>query len=317
MKAPAMKAPAVMSAVSSTPANHSDDIAGPAARGSGTAVESRGVCFRYDDAQCCALADIDFSVREGEFVALLAANGSGKTTLLKLLVGLLRPQQGEVMLFDAPMRSVPARELYGQVGLVLQNPRDQLFCATVYEDVAYGPRNLGLSEAVVHERVSESLAAVGAASLGERAVHHLSFGEQKRAAIAGVLAMRPRLLLVDEPTAGLDPLGEAQVLDLLRRLNRDQGITVVLATHSVDLLPLHADRLCLLREGRVIRYGTPDEVFADFEAVHYAHLRLPHVAELARQLKCLDHLPIDGLPLTIADARQSLLALVRRGLDVA
>jgi cobalt/nickel transport system ATP-binding protein len=273
------------------------------------AVEARGVTFSYDGG-APALTEVNFTVRAGESVALLAANGSGKTTLLKVLVGLLQPQGGEIRLFGTGVQRRPAQELYGQVGLVLQNPRDQLFCAVVEEDVAYGPRNLGWSESIVQQRVTEALAAVGALALRQRAVHRLSFGEQKRVAIAGVLAMSPRLLLVDEPTAGLDPQGEMQVLGLLRRLNQAQGITVVLATHSVDLLPLFVDRLCLLREGRVHREGSVIEVFADVEAMAQAHLRLPHVAALIDQLKRLDGVPIDGFPLTVATARQSLLALL-------
>jgi cobalt/nickel transport system ATP-binding protein len=272
-------------------------------------VEVRGATFTYEDGTR-ALTDVDFDVRRGEFVALLAANGCGKTTLLKLLTGLLRPQRGDVRLFGRALARKGMGELHGQVGFVLQNPRDQLFCAVVEDDVAYGPRNLGWSEPVVQQRVADALDAVGATGLRSRPVHRLSFGEQKRVAIAGVLAMNPLLLLVDEPTAGLDPLGEREVLSLLRRLNQQQGITIVLATHAVDLLPLVADRLCLLRDGRMLKAGPVTDVFSDAEAIGDAHLRLPYVADLIDQLKRLDGIPIDGTPLTVAHARQSLLALL-------
>ena len=274
-----------------------------------SALEMNGVTFTYDEGTR-ALDAVDFQVGTGEFVALLASNGSGKTTLLKVLVGLLRPQAGRVFIHGRAITALTARELYHEVGLVWQNPNDQLFAATVDEDVAYGPRNLGWSEAVVQERVAEALEAVGASSLRRRAIHHLSFGEQKRVAIAGVLAMKPRVLLVDEPTAGLDPRGESQILSLLKRLNQEQAITIVLATHSVDLLPLFADRLCVLQAGRVLKQGTVAEVFSDAEIVGNAHLRLPYIAQLIDRLKRLDGVAVEGLPLTVAEARQSLLTLL-------
>jgi len=139
------------------------------------------------------------------------------------------------------------------VGLVFQSPDDQLFAATVEEDVAFGPRNLGLPEGEVQSRVAESLEAVAAGELRRRAVHHLSFGEKKRVCLAGVLAMNPATLLLDEPTQGLDPKGESTMLHLLHRLNRERGVTIVLATHSVDMLPLFVNSIYVLNRGRVLR----------------------------------------------------------------
>ena len=182
---------------------------------------------------------------------MLASNGSGKTTLIKVLVGLLEPQDGTININGQNIRKLTRKDLCRQIGLVLQNPVDQLFAATVEEDVAYGPRNLGLTIEEVDQRVAESLESVAALELRRRPIHHLSFGEQKRVSMAGVLAMRPSTLILDEPTAGLDPAGEALMMRLLNRLNREQGITVILATHSVDLLPLFADRIYVLRHGKV------------------------------------------------------------------
>jgi len=218
------------------------------------ALEATGVAFTYQGGSR-ALDDVDFWVKPGEFVAMLASNGSGKTTLIKLLVGLLKPDKGIVRLNGRDIRGLSRTNLSRSVGLVFQNPTDQLFAATAEEDVAYGPRNLGLDEDEVQRRVAESLESVAASKLRGRAIHHLSFGEQKRVCMAGVLAMRPSTLILDEPTAGLDPAGEALMMKLLNRLNREQGITVVLATHSVDLLPLFADRICVLRLGRVLKQG--------------------------------------------------------------
>jgi len=273
------------------------------------AILASGLSFAYEEGTR-ALDAVDFRVEKGEFVALIASNGSGKTTLLKALTKLLKPQRGEVAINGKDLRKTPDSELYQQVGVVLQNPDDQLFAPTVGEDVAYGPRNLGLPEADVQERVRDALARVGAEALRDRAIHHLSFGERKRVCVAGVLAMRPSILILDEPTAGLDPAGEHRMMSLLQGLNREHGITIVMATHSVDLLPLFTDRIYVLKNGRVLKEGTPEEVFCDQEVVDSASLRLPYITTLIHELKCYNGVPIDALPLTIKDARERLAELI-------
>ena len=273
------------------------------------AIEASGSSFTYEEGTQ-ALIDVDFWAQTGEFVAMLASNGSGKTTLIKVLVGLLNPQQGRVFIAGSPLDGIRPADRYQQIGLVFQNPDDQLFAATVEEDVAFGPRNLGLPEGESHRRVGESLEAVAAAELRSRAVHHLSFGEKKRVALAGVLAMHPATLILDEPTAGLDPAGEALMLHLLNRLNREQGTTVVLATHSVDMLPLFVDRIFVLNRGRVLRQGPAEEIFRDHDMISRARLRLPYISKLLYDLKRYDGVPINGLPLTIGEARKRLLELI-------
>lgn len=273
------------------------------------AIEARGLCFRYEEGTE-ALRDVNFAVRPGEFVALLASNGGGKSTLIKVLVRLLEPQEGRILLAGRELRQYSTRELYQLVGLVLQDPNDQLFAPTVAEDVAFGPSNLGLPADEVERRVSEALQWVGAAALADRAVHHLSFGERKRVCLAGVLAMGSSILMLDEPTAGLDPAGEAQMLHLLNRLNRERGLTIILATHSVDLLPLFADRVYVLNRGRVLMEGTPEVIFANQEMVDRASLRLPYISRLIHELRHFDGVPIEGLPLTVGEARERLLELI-------
>jgi cobalt/nickel transport system ATP-binding protein len=279
------------------------------------AVRAAQVSFTYPEGTN-ALQEVDFGAEPGNFVALLASNGSGKTTLLKILVGLLKAQQGRVWIQDRDIGDFPPEELYQRVGMVFQNPEDQLFGATVEEDVAFGVRNLGLSEPAVRERVAASLESVAALELRERAIHHLSFGEKKRVAVAGVLAMRPETIILDEPTAGLDPAGESLMLDLLQRLNREQKITVILATHSVDLLPLFADQIYILNRGRMLCRGPAEEVFRDHELTSRAGLRLPSISSLLLQMKRYDGVPIPGLPLTIGKARQRLLDLIPEDLLV-
>ena len=273
------------------------------------ALETDSVSFIYPDG-FQALFDVDFRASKGEFVAMLASNGSGKTTLIKIMTGLLKPCHGETRINGRNLQKHSQRELYQQVGLVMQNPNDQLFGATGNEDVAFGARNLGLPEDEVRGRVEAALCAVGAGDLGERAIHHLSYGQQKRVAIAGVLVMHPPVLILDEPTAGLDPEGEHAMLHLLGELNKKHGITVVLATHSVDTLPLFADRIYLLNKGRVLINGAPEEVFQNHEMIARASLRLPYVTRLLHDLKSLDGVPIKGLPLTVREAREQLLGFI-------
>jgi cobalt/nickel transport system ATP-binding protein len=272
-------------------------------------IELRGVSFRYPEGSL-ALDGVDMEVRAGSFTALLASNGSGKTTLIKLIAGLLVPAKGSITLDGEILSVLTPKKLYGTVGVVFQNPDDQLFAATVGDDVAFGPRNMGLDEKVVAERVSEALASVGMLHATERSIHHLSFGEKKKVALAGVLAMRPRLLLMDEPAASLDPAGEADMMRLIGNLNRLHGVTVVMATHSIDLLPLFADEIYIFKNGRVLRRGNAREILSDHAVMHGAGLRLPYISSLLHEMKMGDGLPINGLPLTIGEARKRFLELI-------
>lgn len=281
----------------------------------GPVIEISGVTFAYSEGST-ALQNIEFSAARGEFVAMLASNGSGKTTLIKVMTGLLRPQSGTVRIDGINIRQLPEKELYQKVGVVFQNPNDQLFAATVEEDVSFGPRNMGLAEDEVQARVAEALNAVDASRLRSRAIHHLSFGEQKRVAMAGVLAMKPSILILDEPTAGLDPAGEVLMMRLLNQLNRKNGITIILATHSVDMLPLFADKIYILNRGLVLQYGTSEEIFFNHEMVSNAGLRLPYISSLFYELKKHDGVTMDGFPLTVGEARQELLKLIPQDMIV-
>ena len=185
-----------------------------------------------------------------------------------------------------------------------------MFAATVGEDVAFGPRNLGLDPDTVDRRVSEALEALNAGHLRERAIHHLIFGEQKRIAIAGVLAMSPSMLILDEPTAGLDPCGEELMVRLLQRLNRKGGLSIVFATHSIDLLPLCADTVYVLNLGAVLCQGPAMYMLCNHETLKLAGLRLPYASSLLMEMKDLDGVHIEGLPLTVKEARERLLDLI-------
>lgn len=265
--------------------------------------------YAYPDGTV-ALSDIRFQVARGEFCGILGSNGSGKTTLLKIMDGLIREYDGSVLLAGRDVRSLQPKDIYRTVGLVFQNPDDQLFAHTVFEDVAFGPRNMGFAEAEVKARVERALDAVDLAGVAAKQIHHLSYGQKKRACIAGLLAMGHEVLLMDEPTAGLDPMGEYRMMELLTRLNRQEGVTIVMATHSVDLVPLFLHRLHILSRGRIVRGGPPEEVFTAPAEMESVKLRLPHIAELIHRLKHEDGVPFRRTPLTIGEARRDIMELI-------
>jgi cobalt/nickel transport system ATP-binding protein len=243
-------------------------------------LEACGLVYRWPGGGC-ALDRLDLSVGRGRRLAVLGPNGAGKSTLLLHLNGTLRPEAGEVRVGGAaPGWSRAALAGWRRrVGLVMQDPDDQLFAATVAEDVSFGPLNLGLSEAEAAARVAEALDALGIADLAARATHQLSFGQKKRVAIAGAVAMRPEVLLLDEPLAGLDHRGAALLLAVLGRLAA-AGTTLVLTTHDVDLAHAFAEDVALFAEGRTIRQGPAAEVLADRAAMAEAGLETPLLLEL-------------------------------------
>lgn len=259
-----------------------------------------------------ALRGVDLAVREGDRLALLGANGAGKTTLLLHLNGSLRPRAGSILLDGAPVaydRSFLKRWRQ-TVGLVLQDPDDQLFAGTVEEDVGFGPLNLGLPPPEVAARVGDALAALQITDLAARPVHMLSFGQKKRAAIAGVVAMRPRVLVLDEPTAGLDAQGVTDLLGLLAGLSA-AGTTIIFSTHDVDLAYAWADAVCVLHAGRTVGSGAAAALLADRTLLAAAGLRVPVVLEVGCAARRLGLAAADA-PLPRSHADLALL-LARAG----
>jgi len=254
-----------------------------------------------------ALGSIKLEVHQGEFIGILGSNGSGKTTLLKVMDGLVKEYKGTVLLDGADVRKLSPKNIYQKVGLVFQNPDEQLFAPTVFEDVAFGPQNMGFNQEEIVRRVHSALNAVDMDGFAKKSIHNLSFGQRKRICIAGLLAMGHEILLLDEPTAGLDPMGEYKMMNLLTKLNREQGVTIVMATHSVDLVPLFLDRLYILSKGRIVRSGPPAEVFTAPEEMAQVKLRLPHIAELIYRLKNEDGVPFEKIPLTVGEARREII----------
>lgn len=259
-----------------------------------------------------ALNGANLDVREGEFLAILGANGSGKTTLLKHLNGLLKPVSGSVILDNKALSEYKSGTVFRKVGMVFQDPNDQLIAPTVEEDVAFGPANLGLGYDAIMSRVHTALELVKMKEFAKKAIHALSYGQSKRICIAGILAMEPEVIILDEPTSGLDPDGVKTVMKILKDLNKKQGITIILATNSVDLVPVHMDRVAIMDKGIVVREGTPERIFTDSEKLNSLKLELPQIAQLMEVLRDKEKLPINTLPLTIGQARQELAHLFSR-----
>lgn len=256
-----------------------------------------------------ALHGVNFFVREGEAVGILGRNGAGKTTLVRALSGLLAPSQGEIMLKDRPLQSYKKNELYRTLGLVFQNPHDQVVEFRVLEDVLFGPKNIGIDPIKAKERALHALKRVGLEGFEERSVRTLSFGEMKRLSIAGLLAMDPSVLILDEPTQGLDPAGEVVVMRILKRLTKISGISVVVTTHNLDLAASFLDRVYLLDKGRVLAEGPSDSLLRDEALLKKANLRLPYIGKPFSSLKRQKGLPSQEVPVTLKQARAFLKRL--------
>ena len=267
-------------------------------------LKAQNISYSYDDGTK-ALNNIDFEVEKGEMVALLGENGAGKSTLFLHVNGIYKPDSGRILI-DGEELEYDKKSLLKfrqKVGIVFQNPDDQLFAPTVEEDVAFGPLNLGLSQSETQKRVSEALKKVGMEGYERKAPHHLSGGQKKKVAIAGILAMKPEIMVLDEPTAGLDPKGASNILKLLYELN-NEGMTIIISTHDVDLVPIYSNKVYVINSGEIIKSGTAKEVFSDIGLIRNANLRLPRVAHLFEILDKEDHFDsIEDYPLTISEAR--------------
>ena len=251
-------------------------------------LQTENLVFRYTTGEGVAPTVLDgltLSIRPGEFVAVLGHNGSGKSTLAKHFNAILLPSGGKVYV-DGMDTCDEAQllDIRRQVGMVFQNPDNQIVASVVEEDVAFAPENLGIPSAEIRERVDAALAAVGMADYARHAPHLLSGGQKQRVAIAGVLAMRPRCIVLDEPTAMLDPVGRKEVLDTIRRLNREQNITVVLITHHMDEAA-QAERLIVMHDGHIVADDKPELVFQNVDGLRSLGLEVPEPVALLYELR--------------------------------
>ena len=254
-------------------------------------IEVKDVEFRYEGAEEEAVAGVSLRVERGEFVAVLGRNGSGKSTLAKLLNALNIPQKGEIWIDGvAAHEEANSLEVRKRCGMVFQNPDNQIVATVVEEDCAFGLENLGVPPEEIRRRVDEALRVVGMRDYAEAAPHMLSGGQKQRVAIAGVLAMRPKIIVFDESTAMLDPSGRREVFSVAEELNRRDGITIVWITHFMDEA-LRAGRLLVMDAGKIALEGAPREVFEKTEEIRKMGLDAPPMAQLAAQLRA------DGVPL--------------------
>ena len=255
-----------------------------------------------------ALDDVTLSIEEGSFVAILGHNGSGKSTLAKHVNALLLPTGGTVMLCgEDTMQTDELWKIRKNAGMVFQNPDNQIIASVVEEDVAFGPENLGVEQEKLERRVEQALEKVGMTAYRMNSPNRLSGGQKQRIAIAGMLAMKPKVILMDEPTAMLDPVGRKEVISTVHELNKAEGITIVLITHYMEEA-VDADRVVVMDGGRLIMDGTPKEVFARVEELKECHMSVPQVTELAWELKKAGLALPDGILTTeeLVEALESL-----------
>ena len=273
-------------------------------------IQIEDITFSYRDRETPALSHVSVSIGQGSFVAVLGSNGSGKSTLAKHLNAILVPDEGSVLVGGLDTKNaenlIPIRR---QVGMVFQNPDNQIVANVVEDDVAFAPENLGIEPAEIRRRVDDALRAVGMYDFRLHAPHLLSGGQKQRVAIAGVLAMQPKVLVLDEPTAMLDPRGRQEVMDTVDTLRRENRITVILITHHMDEAA-RADRILLMDRGRIAADGTPRELFPQVELMRSLSLDVPDASSLAHALNAAGmQLPNDVLtPEECADAVAGALA---------
>lgn len=265
-------------------------------------------CVRhtYPDRTQVHLCGLDFVVRKRERVVVLGPNGCGKTTLLNHILGLLEPQEGEVSVFGVN----PARQYHHireRIGILLQNVDEQIIAPTVWDDVSFSPRNYGYSGAEVDRMVNQALERVGIAHLRHKVCHHLSGGEKRKVALAGAIVLGPELLVLDEPFEGLDPASRGDLRDLLNRLHLEQGVSLVMATHDVDVVPEMADQVyVLLRGGEIVAQGPPSEIFRDPGMLRRSNIQPPVLAELFQRLH--EQGASLGRPMAVEEAARMILA---------
>ena len=269
-------------------------------------LETKNLSYTYHDGTQ-ALKNVNIKIRKGEKIAIMGPNGAGKSTLFSHFNGLNEPTSGHVEI-DGEKIIFERDELIKvrqKVGIVFQDPNDQLFAPTVKEDVAFGPMNLGLDYDEVEKRIRESLEMVGMSGFEEKTPHHLSGGQQKRVAIAGIIAMRPDIMILGEPTAGLDPEGVDKVLDILNNLN-NEGISIVISSHDIEMVNQFADKIFVLHDGEIIAEGDKHQIFSNKELLKKAHLKAPVTTEILYKLK-ENGLDVDTEKISIEETVEEIL----------
>ena len=257
-------------------------------------------------AETRSLKRLSMTVHQGEVVALCGPNGAGKSTLLKMIAGIISPDSGNITLCGKTLDPCGQQDIFRQVGILFQDPNDQLFCTHVQEDVAYGPINLGLDADEVDRRVAAAMDLMEVTHLAQRPIHRLSHGEMRRVGLAGVIAMQPPLILLDEPTASLDPASTQHLIRLIRHLNSHHGYTLIMVTHDINIASMIATRVIILDQGEIVADGTPRAILTDRRLLEGSRLEPPLLTRLFQEL---DDGSTDPIPLTIEEAIEKLACL--------
>ncbi len=270
-------------------------------------IEISNLCFSYEDGSP-ALNNVSMSIKQGKTTAILGGNGAGKSTLFLNLNGVLTPKSGRVLFGGKEVKygKSEVTEIRRRIGIVFQDPDDQLFSSSVVKDISFGLMKLGLPEDEIRKRVDLVVKQTGIEGIVGKPTHALSFGQKKRVAIAGILVMEPSVIILDEPTAGLDPQGVSEILSLLDEIKLKLGITIIISTHDIDLVPLYCDEVYVLDAGSVIFGGTPKELFSQPDLLRAHNLRLPRINHLMNILHSRDNLDLDTTASTISQARRSI-----------
>lgn len=274
-------------------------------------LETKNLSFTYPDGTE-ALKNVNIQIKKGEKIAIMGPNGAGKSTLFSHFNGLSEPTSGHVEI-DGKKIVFTREELLKvrqKVGIVFQDPNDQLFAPTVKEDVAFGPMNLGLDYDEVNARIKEALEMVGMSGFEDKTPHHLSGGQQKRVAIAGIIAMRPEIMILDEPTAGLDPEGVDKVLNILNKLN-EEGMSIIISSHDIEMVNHFADKIFVLYGGEIIAKGDKHQIFSDKELLKKAHLKAPITTEILYKLK-KNGLDVDTHKITVDELVNEILDITKK-----
>ncbi|MFV9678065.1 MAG: energy-coupling factor ABC transporter ATP-binding protein [Methanosarcinales archaeon] len=271
------------------------------------AITVKNLSYKYPDGTK-ALEDVNMEVYEGERIVLVGPNGAGKTTFMLHLNGTLRGSEGQIEIFGKNLEKMKREEIVKEVGMVFQDPDDQLFMPTIFDDIAFGPINLGLKEDEVRERVEKTILSLGLSGYEDKSPHHLSFGEKKKASLAAVMAMEPRILVLDEPTANLDPRSRAELIGIINELNEREGITMVIVTHDVNAIPELADRIYALNR-TMIGTGTPRDIFFNGALLKQNKLDVPDVFKLFEVLRAFG-LNCEKLPLSLDEAVSGLAKII-------
>lgn len=272
-------------------------------------IELIDVSFAYESLSAPALSDINLTIEDGQIIGIVGHNGSGKSTLSKQFNALLLPTKGKVLIdgMDTSDES-NVLSIRQRVGIVFQNPDNQLVTSVVEEDVAFGPENLGVDPSEIRQRVDRALAAVGMSDFALRSAHHLSGGQKQRIAIAGMLAMQPRVLVLDEATAMLDPKGRQELIEAVRQINRDKGITIIMITQYMEEVTC-CDKVVVMHGGRIAMTGTPEQVFCDINKLNELGLDAPEAATIREKVKSMGY-SIPNEVLTVDALSEALCPLL-------